>query len=135
MKGILADNNVIGQVAYLAQLMQAHGWEDFWNDLGLTLLQFEDIGLSATATDVEIWQRCQAEELILITDNRNDDSPDSLNAAIRQFNTPQSLPVFTIADLDKFGVSRVYEERVVAGLYDYLMRIDELRGTGRIFLP
>jgi hypothetical protein len=135
VKGILADNNVIGQVAYLAQLMQARGWEDFWNDLGLTLLHFEDIGLSPTATDVEIWQRCQAEQLILITDNRNDDSPESLNAAIRQFNTPQSLPVFTIADLDKFGASREYEERVVAALYDYLMRIDELRGTGRMFVP
>jgi predicted nuclease of predicted toxin-antitoxin system len=135
VKGILADNNVIGQVAYLAHLMQAHGWEDFWSDLGLTLFRFEDVGLALTATDVEIWQRCQAEELILITDNRNDDSPESLNAAIRQFNTPLSLPVFTIADLDKFGASRDYEERVVATLYDYLLRIDEVRGAGRLFLP
>ncbi len=45
-------------------------------------------------------------ELILITDNRNDGSPDSLAAAIRNFNTPSSLSVFTIADLDKFGSSR-----------------------------
>ncbi|MBI1830372.1 MAG: hypothetical protein HYR84_02840, partial [Planctomycetes bacterium] len=120
MKGILADINVIGQVAYLAQLMQSHGWEVFWNDLGLTLMRFENVGLSLTATDVEIWQRCQAEELILITDNRNDDSPESLNAAIRQHNKADSLPVFTIADLDKFGASREYEERVVAALFDYL---------------
>jgi hypothetical protein len=135
VKGILADNNVIGQVAYLAQLMQAHGWEDFWNELGLTLVRFEDVGLSVHASDVEIWQRCQADELILITDNRNDDSPDSLNAAIRNFNTADSLPVFTIADLDKFGASREYEERVVSALYDYLLRIDEVRGAGRLFLP
>ncbi len=58
VKGILADNNVIGQVAYLAQLMQTHGWEDFWNDLGLTLVRFEDVGLADTATDAEIWHRC-----------------------------------------------------------------------------
>jgi hypothetical protein len=135
VKGILADNNVIGQVAYLAQLMQTHGWEDFWNDLCLTLFRFEDVGLQVRSSDVEIWQRCQAEELILITDNRNDDAPDSLNAAIRQFNTADSLPVFTIADLDKFGASREYEERVVAALYDYLLRIDEVRGAGRLFLP
>ncbi len=135
MKGILADHNVIGQVAYLMQLMQADGWEDFWHALGLVLVRFENVGLAITATDVEIWQRCQTDELVLITDNRNDDSPESLNAAIRQFNTSESLPVFTIADLDKFGASRAYEQRVVAALYDYLLRIDDVRGTGRLFLP
>src|SRR5690242_8600081 len=103
--------------------MQVNGWEVFWNELGLALVHFREIGLSETSTDVEIWQRCQANQLILITDNRYDESADSLDAAIRNFGTPQSLPVFTIADLNKFGVSREYEERVVATLYDYLMRI------------
>jgi hypothetical protein len=134
VRGILADNNVIGQVAYLVRLMQAEGWADFWNGLGLTLVRFDDVGLSATSTDLER-QRCQADELILVTDNRNDDAPDSLNAAIRKFNKSNSLPVFTIADLDKFGTSREYEERVVVAFYDYLTRIDEVRGTGRLFLP
>jgi hypothetical protein len=135
VKGLLADNNVIGQIAYLAQRMQAEPWADFWKNLRLVLLRFEDVDLSSSATDVEVWQRCQAEELILITDNRNDDSPDSLAAAIRNFNTPDSLPVFTIGDLDKFGTNREYEERVLDSFYNYLLRIDELRGTGRLFLP
>jgi hypothetical protein len=56
-------------------------------------------------------------------------------AAIRKFNTPASLPVFTIADLERFATSREYEERVLVTLYDYLLRIDEVRGTGRLFLP
>lgn|GEM_PF-3683551 len=55
MKGILADNNVIGQVAYLVQLMQAEPWSDFWNELGLTLRRFDEVGLAPTASDVEIW--------------------------------------------------------------------------------
>ena len=135
MQGILADNNVIGQVAYLVQLMQAEPWADFWKELGLVLRRFEDVGLSPTASDVEIWQRCQAQELLLITDNRNDDAPDSLSAAIRNFNTSSSLPVFTIADLDRFGTSRDYDERVLVALYDYLFRIDDMRGTGRLLLP
>ena len=135
MKGILADNNVIGQVDYLVQLMQSEPWQEFWKDLGLVLLRFADVGLAPTASDREIWQRCQAEELILITDNRNDESPDSLTAAIRDLNTPTSLPVFTIADLEKFGTSRDYEDRVVTTLYDYLLRIDEVLGTGRLFIP
>ena len=135
VKGILADNNVIGQVAYLVRLMQAKPWDEFWNELGLVVCQFADVGLLPTASDVEVWQRCQAHELILITDNRNEDSPDSLTAAIRKFNTSTSLPVFTIADLDKFKTSREYDEQVVVALYDYLLRIDEVRGTGRLFLP
>jgi hypothetical protein len=72
--------------------------------------------------------------LIFITDNRNEDSPDSLTTAIRNFNTPLSLPVFMIADLDKFGTSREYEERVLVSFYDYSLRIDDVRGTGQLFL-
>ena len=112
MKGILADNNVIGQVAYLVQLMQAEAWKDFWNELGLVLCRFGDVGLAPTASDIEIWQCCQVKELTLITDNRNDDSLDSLAAAIRTLGTASSLPVFTIADVD-----------------------NEVRGAGRLFLP
>ena len=135
MKGILADNNVVGHVVYLARLMQAEPWAGFWMELGLAFRSFADVGLSPTSTDTEVWQRCQAHGLVLITDNRNEDSPDSLTAAIRRFNTPTSLPVFTIADLDKFVASREYQERVVTALYDYLLRIEQVRGTGRLYLP
>jgi len=43
VKGILADNNVIGQVAYLVQLMQAKPWGEFWKELGLVLRRFDDV--------------------------------------------------------------------------------------------
>jgi predicted nuclease of predicted toxin-antitoxin system len=135
VKGILADVNAIGQVHALVQQMQAEPWVDFWTGLGLVLKSFEDVGLSPTSTDVEIWRTCQAEELILITDNRNQDSPDSLEATIRKHNQPDSLPVFTIGDLNKFQDSRAYAEQVLEQLYDYLLGIDELRGTGRLYLP
>jgi hypothetical protein len=115
--------------------MQAEPFTEFWRELGIVLRHFHEVGLAVDATDVEIWHKCQAEGLILITDNRNDKSPDSLAAAIRHFNTPQSLPVFTIADLEKFGTSREYDESVIWALYDYLLRIDKLRGTGRLYLP
>jgi hypothetical protein len=96
---------------------------------------FEDVGLSEFSTDLEVWNVCQAEHLILITDNRNLESEDSLEATIRRNNTPQSLPVFTIADLNAFRTNSSYVERVVEALYDYLLRIDEVRGTGRLYLP
>jgi hypothetical protein len=84
---------------------------------------------------LEIWQRCQAEQLIFITNNRNQDSPDSLEATIRQHNNPACLPVFTVGDLDRFRKSRAYAMRVLERLYEYLVDIDNVRGTGRQFLP
>jgi len=135
VKGILADAHAIGHVDYLVRLLQAAPWAEFWQDLGITYFRFEDVGLSPESTDLEIWQRCQAEQLILITDNRNYDSPASLESVIRELNAPDSLPVFTIGDLDKLRTSRRYAERVVIMLYDYLLRIDTVRGTGRLYLP
>jgi hypothetical protein len=135
VKGILADNNVIGQVEALVQQMQSGEWAEFWGYLGLTFKRFSDVALTPESTDLEIWRVCQSEQLILITDNRNLDAPDSLEAVIREHNQPQCLPVFTISDLATFRTNRAYAESVLKSLYDYLMRIDEVRGTGRLYLP
>ena len=135
MKGLTADANVEGQVEYLVQRMQAPAWAEFWMALGLVLHRFENVGLSESSTDLEVWNVCQAEQLILITDNRNLDAEDSLEATIRRNNTAESLPVFTIADMNEFRTNSSYMDRVVSALYDYLLRIDEVRGTGRLYLP
>ena len=135
MKGLIADANIQGQVEYLVQRMQAEPWAEFWKALGLLLRRFEEVGLSASASDLEVWNVCQAEHLILITDNRNLDSEDSLEATIRRNNTPDSLPVFTIEDMNEFRMNNSYVERVVETLYDHLLRIDDIRGTGRLYLP
>src|SRR5205823_8471010 len=124
-----------GQVEYLVQRMQAEAWTEFWQALGLVLYRFEDVGLSGSSTDLEVWNVCQAEQLILITDNRNLDSEDSLEATIRRNNTPESLPIFTIADVSEFRTDNSYVERVVETLFDYLLRIEDVRGTGRLDLP
>ena len=84
VKGILADINARGQVEYLVQLMRTEAWISFWETLGLVLRHFEDVGLTPTSTDLEIWQRCQAEELVLITDNRNYESANSLGGSHSQ---------------------------------------------------
>jgi hypothetical protein len=135
VRGILADVNTRGYVDYLVRQMQMEPWSEFWQGLGLVLRHFEDVGLTATSTDLEIWQKCQGEQLILITDNRNYESPESLEATIRDHNAPNSLPVFTIANLDKFRTSQSYRDQVLEALYDYLLRIDTVRGTGRLYLP
>ena len=135
VKGILADIHVKGPVENLVRAMQTEPWDEFWRELGVRLFLFENVGLTPTSTDREIWLRCQVEQLILITNNRNEDSPDSLETTIRQLNTSASLPVFTIANLDALRKNRDYAERVLERAFDYLLRIDDVRGTGRLFLP
>jgi hypothetical protein len=135
VKGILADANIIGPIEALVNQMQSGIWAEFWTALGLEFKRFGDVGLSLDAPDLVIWQTCQTEQLILITDNRNKKSHDSLETTIRQCNQPNSLPVFTISDMTAFSTSRTYAEKVLEHLYDYLLRIDEVRGTGRLYLP
>jgi hypothetical protein len=91
---LLADANIQGQVALLAAYMQAEPWRDFWDYLDLRLLTFADVGLNPSDPDDIVWQRCQELSVLLITDNRNDDGLDSLEATIRRLNTPEKLPVF-----------------------------------------
>lgn len=82
-----------------------------------------------------MWRRCQEKQALLITGNRNDDGPESLESTIRAGNTPQSLPVFTIGDAKRTMVDREYSDAVIWTLIEYLLRIDGLLGTGRLFIP
>jgi hypothetical protein len=135
VKGILADINIQGHVEYLSALMKGEPWKEFWDDLGLEHATFDDLNLPHDATDAEIWEICQDREYVLITRNRNEDGPDSLEATIQAQNTAESLPVLTIADTERLLHSSEYAHRVVESLLDVLMRIDGLRGTGRLYLP
>src|SRR5262249_18882340 len=98
-------------------------------------LHFADIGLVPESTDVVVWQTCQQQGIYLITDNRNQDDQDSLEATIRTQNRPTSLPVFTIGDAQRLRNSREYTSEVIETLLIYLLEEDNIRGTGRLFLP
>jgi hypothetical protein len=93
------------------------------------------VGLSPADTDARVWEVCQQRQLYLLTNNRNEDGPDSLGAVIRAQNTATSLPVFTVSDAERIFHSRGYAEQVIESLFDQLLRIDTLRGTGRLYLP
>lgn len=135
MKGILADVNIQGQVDLLVVFMQAEPWKLFWDHLHLQYFHFTDVGLAPSAPDSLVWQTCQEKELVLLTDNRNRNDLDSLEATIQTRNTPTSLPVFTIGDVPHLRASREYADRVIDKLFDALMSIDALRGAGRLYLP
>jgi len=135
MRGILADINVGKQRDAVLAIWASDAWRDLWSGLGLVVEDFPGLGLSYDASDAVIWRTCQREGLVLVTGNRNRRGPDSLEAVIQDENQPDSLPVITLADADRVLRDRLYAERVAEGLLDYLMRIDEVRGTGRIYVP
>jgi hypothetical protein len=132
---ILADNNADGHVAFLVRLLISDEWIDLWNALNLATVEFENLELPRDADDAKLWRTCQQEQVILITSNRNASGPDSLESTIRNENRPDCLPVFTLSDAERIRVDRDYAERTAESLLEYLMRLDEVRGTGRIFIP
>lgn len=135
MRGILADINVGRQQRAILAIWTADTWRDLWTPLELCVESFQTLGLPFDSPDDLIWRTCQREELVLVTGNRNDDVPDSLQATIRAENQPGNLPVITIADQDRVLRDRLYAEKVAERLLDYLLRIDEVRGAGRLYVP
>jgi hypothetical protein len=132
---LLPDANIVGHVARLTGLMQTDYWRELWDHLDIRACSFNDFGLSSDDTDERVWQVCQQHQLYLLTSNRNDDGPDSLAATIRTQGTATSLPVFTLSDAEEVFRSKAYADRIVESLFDYLLRIEEMNGSGRIFLP
>jgi hypothetical protein len=72
---------------------------------------------------------------VLITDNRNQNKPDSLESAIRNFNAPDSLPVITLANTQRLMRNKAYAQQVAERLLERLMAIESLRGAGRLYIP
>jgi hypothetical protein len=58
-----------------------------------------------------------------------------LEAVIRDENQPHSLPVITIADLNRVLRDRLYAEKVAERSLEHLFAIDDFRGAGRIYVP
>ena len=135
MISLLADANIQGQIEILVARMQIGHWRDFWDHLQLRQVTFTDVGLQPSDSDSVVWHHCQQLELLLLTDNRNDDGPESLEATIRSNNRPTNLPVFTISNARQLSASASYSERVIDRLFIYLLEFDNLRGTGRLYLP
>jgi hypothetical protein len=135
MKGILADADILGAFQLLQWKFQGEIWREVWESLNLAVESFDSLGLPPDTPDAEIWRLCQSLQLVLITGNRNAEGPESLEVTISNENTPTSLPVFTISRPTHMLYSDEYAGRVVESLLDQLMRIDQLRGTGRLYLP
>lgn len=135
MPSVMADHDVEGQVKILLRVLMSDVWRDFWIDLGYQIESFESLGIATNTPDVHLWRLCQERDIVLITGNRNKEGIESLEATIEQLGTPESLPVLTIGEPNRIFSSREYAHQAAERLLEYLDGMENLRGTGRLFLP
>jgi hypothetical protein len=131
----MADNDVVGHVRTLIQICEAPPWDEFWRELECDVHALSDIGLAEDSNDSEVWHACQEYGIVLITGNRNAERPDSLELTIRQHNEEHCLPVITLADQSRILRDRPYAETIAERLLEILFDLDQLRGTGRLYVP
>lgn len=135
MPAIMADHDIEGQMQVLLRLLNSPAWRELWRELAIQVESFTSLGIPTNTPDAELWQLCQAQEIVLITGNRNEEDATSLEVTIQSANTPESLPVLTVGEPQRILSSRTYAESVVERLVEYLIDVENLRGTGRLYLP
>lgn len=135
MWAIMADHDIEGHLQILLRLLESPAWQPLWTELAVRVESFTTLGLPTDTTDAVLWQTCQAHHILLLTGNRNEEGPDSLEATLQVANTPTSLPVLTLGEPQRVLSSRAYARRVVERLLEYLIDVENLRGTGRLYLP
>jgi hypothetical protein len=128
---ILVDHNIEGQSLILWGTFVAEGWSEL---VTIELTTFTDAGLPFDTDDRSVWRFAQANDMILLTENRNMTGRNSLEQTLREENTLNSLPVITIGDTDRLD-EKSYRERCVSRLVDIASDLKNYLGIGRIFIP
>jgi hypothetical protein len=135
MKGILADHNADGHLEVLLRTLLSDDWLDMWNELDVPVLTFVGLGLAPDVDDVTLWRTCQHEQVVLITNNRNAEGPESLQYVLDTETTIACLPVLTLANAERIRTDKRYAEQTAVRLLEYLLDIENYRGTARIYVP
>jgi predicted nuclease of predicted toxin-antitoxin system len=111
----LVDHNLRGHSVVLAGSLVASGWLDL---ISIRFVLFEEIDLSDASDDRVVWRCAQANEMILLTANRSMKGKNSLEEVMREENTPNSLPVITIGNINRLLAEPDYRERCVNRLVE-----------------
>jgi len=72
--------------------------------------------------------------MLLLTGNRNMTGEDSLEQTIRDENRSDSIPVVTIANVNRVA-ERNYREECATRLAVICLDVEGYMGTGRLFIP
>ena len=132
---LLSDVHAGGYLATIVRVCRQPAWLGFWEHSRAEAFALSDFGLKSTIKDNDLWEFCQDRQLLLVTGNRKDEGPDSLETAIRTRGTPSSLPVITLANFRWLRRDRNYRERAAVRLLEILLDVDHVRGTGRVYIP
>jgi hypothetical protein len=137
VRGLLADVNVQGHLPYLRQLIDSLGLWACLSELGLDLATFPELGLPRDLDDRSLWNRCQEIGWVLLTENRNHDGPDSLQATLQDSWKEGHLPVLTLSNKGRFEHSRYYAEQVATDVAELPFGIanGQYRDQPRISVP
>jgi len=128
---VLIDHNIEGQAMLLWSILRAAGWLKLFP---FDMVMFKDVGLSADSTDREVWRFAQANQMILLTANRNMEGKNSLEQTMREENTSISLPILTISKDERLK-EKDYRNRCAEKLLEIVLNLDNHIGSGRIFIP
>lgn len=112
--------------------LASSGWLDL---ISIRFVTFEDVELPINSGDRAVWRFAQSNQLILLTANRSMKGKDSLERVMREENTPTSLPVITIGNINRLLTEPDYRERCVNRLVEIVVDIEDYRGVRRIFIP
>lgn len=129
---VLVDHNLHGHSVVLAGSLVASGWLEL---VSIRFVLFEEVGLEVNSSDRVVWQYAQANGMILLTANRSMKGKDSLEQVMREKNTPASLPVLTIGNINRLLTEPEYRNRCVNRLVDIIVNIEDYKGARRIFIP
>jgi hypothetical protein len=127
----LIDHNLSGEIDLLFGALVATGWLEL---VSIRFVTFEEVNLPETIDDRTLWRFAQANQMLLLTENRNMKGPDSLAQTIREENTPASLPIVTISNRDRLD-QRQYRRRCAERLAEIAIDLELYRGVSRIYIP
>ncbi len=131
MIAVLVDYNIEGQAALLWSTLQTEGWVAA---APMRFVRFSEVNLPAASSDREIWHFAQANQLIVLTANRNMEGADSLEQTLRDANQTTSLPILTISNADRI-VEAAYRARCAARLAEIVVYLSDYLGSGRLYIP
>jgi len=138
MLGLLADVNVQGHISYLRRLLEKlELWAILTDYTSLTFATFTTLQLPRDLDDRSLWNYCQQNGWVLLTENRNHEDWNSLSATMLDSWQCGHLPVITVASKSNFENSSEYAIRVAEDIAELLFGIamGEYRDRSRIYVP
>ena len=136
MKGLLTDVNLQGLLPAIRRQIDAD-FREIFDFLNIKLSSFADLGIPEQLDDQSLWLLCQNDGWVLLTENRNQAEPTSLQTTLDQFWSPGQLPVLTLANKSRFQLNREHFIHTVRDIADLLLDIHDGKSCDqpRIYVP